>query len=369
VTGVQTCALPIFPDVIEAGETRTLDARDELTLTLRRESPSWTHLREGRVLRVMLNDGSWDEWRIIGIQQGRNTDSTLTSTLTAAPAAHDLGRGLCQRVEADGLTYNDFEYLGLTPAELVALILADAPAYFVAGTITPTVRGDFRFTWSSPLAALLQLAAATAMELEVVRDGTSHYHVNIIAAIGSATPTLHLLVGKNVLGHGRETSTDEQATRLYPKGGVDEGDTLTIARARWYVSAKVAGVSVDLTDPDGGDGPAQIADQFNSMYIRETGGTLRAITDTVVVSAATTRLSVATTSGFTVGDLVEIRRTSGGGDLTFLDDPANQALYGVIPKVFERTDLVPAVQNLVANPVLNGRFHTHDRFGWLEFVR
>ena len=24
---------------------------------------------------------------------------------------------------------------------------------------------------------------------------------------------------------------------------------------------------------------------------------------------------------------------------------------------------------LASNPVLNGRFHTHDRFGWLEFAR
>jgi hypothetical protein len=24
---------------------------------------------------------------------------------------------------------------------------------------------------------------------------------------------------------------------------------------------------------------------------------------------------------------------------------------------------------LASNPVLNGSFHTHDRFGWLEFAR
>jgi len=351
--------LAIIPDVISVSERTQLDGQDSLTVTFRRQSGAWSSVLEGRVVRLQYDDNSFDEWRIgPQTEQQRSEQNELTASLTCAPVLQDLLRGLCKRAEADGLTYYDFEYLGLTPAALLALILADSPTYFAAGTVTPTAVRDLRFAWSTPLEALRGLAEVTRSELAARRNASTNYLLDVVTAIGSGAPSVLLLTGKNLTQLARSTTTDEQATRLIPRGGGEEGEARTIARAKWRVDGKVAGVSVDLTSPVAGeDGPAQFADQFNGMYLQEkTTGTLQAITDTVVVSATLTRLSIATTGGFTVGDLVELRLNVAGDDLTYLDDPANAALYGTVPKVYDRPDIIPGTQNLVPNPELNGTY-------------
>jgi hypothetical protein len=359
--------LALVPDATACQDRRQLDGQDSLALSFPRASNAYASVQEGRIVRVQYDDGSFDEWRIgPETTQGRSAQNELLVTLVCAPVLQDLAKGHVVRTEVDGLTYYDFEYLALTPAQHLAKILASAPAYFSAGTVDPTAVLDFRYAWDSCLSAARNLAAATRCELQARRNGTTGYYIDLVTAIGSAQPAVLLAAGRNVTQLQRTTNTDKQATRLVPKGGGEEGEALTIARAKWRVDAKVAGVSVDLVDPAGGKGPAVIADQFNGWYLRESGGTLRAITDTVVVSATVTRLSIATTSGFTVGDLLDLRSTAAGADVTFLDDPAARASYGLVPKVYERTDLIPGTQNLVVNPMLNGAYAAGLPANWAK---
>lgn len=349
-------------DVTALSETRQLDGADTLTLRMRRESDAWAEIKEQRVLRVTYSDDTFDEWRMTGLDEERGKDGMI-GVLTCASPLLDLARGQIERTEADGLVSSEFELLGLTPSTLMSsIILPAAPAYFALGTVDPTATLDLAFARDTPLSALRELATLTSSELRVRRNGTTTYLVDLLTQIGSTAAVVQLRTAKNITAIKRTTRSERQATRIYGSGGGEEGSRLTIAGARWKITA-IAGLDVTLADPAGGDGPLAFDDQLNGLYLREDGaGSSTLISDSVV---ATQKVIVASVAGLAVNDIIRIERNATGDDLTYLEDPASKLSYGLVVGVLERQD-IPPVRNLVTNPQLNGTYAGGLPSGWTK---
>lgn len=347
--------LAAIPDLAALTDRRELEGDDTLRLTLPRGSPAWPDVRERRVLRTVYDDDTFDEWRISAIDEMHGMREGRLATIAAEPVLLDLASGIVTRTEADGTVVHDFEALQLTPTEhlntfVLTSLAADGFGYFALGTIEATVPADIVYAWDTPLAICRRLAESTGTELRVRRNGTTQYLIDLLAQINGAATSIDIRLRKNLRGIKRQRSTAEQATRVYPRGVEIEGIRATMARARWKVTA-IAGNVVTLVDPAGGDGPAQFADQLDTLYLRTVGGTLHLVNDSVVLSATQTNVTLAAVTGLAVNDLIEFRKNASGDHLTYLEAPAQRALYGLLARPLDRPD-VPSTLNLVVNPAM-----------------
>ena len=339
--------LGVVPDVLAISDVRRLAGDDALTLRMPIGSVAWEHATDDAVLRVTFTDGSIDEWRITTIAESNGADGQL-AMLTAAAPLLELAAAMIARTEADGTVVHDFEALQLSPAEHLAsfvlpALAAEGITWIAAGTIEPTDPVDVVYDWDSPLAVCRRLAEAAECELQLRRNGTAGYLIDLVAQVNSGAATADIRLGKNLQGITRTRETSEQRTRIYPRGVELDGIRATMAHAQWRVAA-IAGTTVTLADPGGGDGPIAFDDQLNGRYVRTVGGALREITDS---AEAAQQVVLASVAGVAVNDRIEIRKNAAGDWLTHLDRPGAR----VIPGALDRPDL-PETTNVVANPVL-----------------
>jgi hypothetical protein len=346
-----------------ASESRVVGDDHQLTILLPQTSDAAAQLLEGRVIRVDYDDTpTYDEWRIVKIDEAREVTQggTALLTVTAYWPLVDWGTrgGVVQRTEADGTRTADFDLTALTPTQhltnyIRATLWAEGLTWFDLGTISPTIPVDLSYRGDTPRAALGKLQDALAQlsgnscELQLRRNGTTGYLLDLVAQVGSGATAFALSFGLNSPWLRRHRSTLDQATRVVPLGTPVADRRPTLARARWQVTA-VAGTVVTLADPAGGDGPVGFDDQLNGYYLRTVGGTLTAISAS---SASAQTVTVASATGISVNDLVEVRADSSGTELTALEAPAAKATYGLATKVLDRPDL-PGTVNLLTNPVM-----------------
>lgn len=347
--------LVVIADSILLADVVNLQGKDRLELSIPRASAAWAHILEGRVIRPVYVDATFDEWRIRSTKQTGQSASGNRALIKCEPIRFDLLReGVIERLDTDGRVSHDFGIIGQTLATLLAdFILPAAPGYFAAGTINPTQAIDMTFEWDSPLAACLEMAKLTDSRL-AIRPNAAHtsWLIDFIIDVTPTSPTKEFRARKNLLGITYERNADQQATRVFPRGGDVDGVRLTMAAAKWRVKT-IASLDITLEDPNNtADGPLAFDDQLNSAFLEKTDGTKTAITDSVL---STQIVVVASAAGITVGDLIRIRATAAGKQLTFLDSPVDQTTFGLIPRVLDREDL-PVVQNLVANPELTGTY-------------
>lgn len=326
-----------------------------LTATIPISSASYASLAERRILRVVYDDDTWDEWRIIKVEDNDEARGIYT-TVTASGIAVDLARGVCKRTEADGSTWMDFEGLGLTPSQhitgyLLGALSDEGAAYWSLGTVDPTTPLDVVYGWDSPLAAINRIAQATGAEVQVTPVGTTGYAINLRTQIGGSATVPDVRLGKNIRAIKRLRDTTLQTTRLYGRGAPVDASTQAkpgIARAQWKVT-NVAGNVVTLAEPLGfGPGPILEDNQLNNLYLRKTSGVLTLISASSV-SAQT--VTVASAAGISTGQLLELRRDAAGDDLVALDAPAERTAYGTMIGVLDRQD-IPGTVNLVVNPAM-----------------
>jgi len=295
-------------------------------------------------------DACFDEYRIV---DRAVDDQQSIISITAQPfRLTDLqGAGLISRTDSDGVVVLDFEVLGLTPTEIVnnwviPALTAAGFSWITAGTITPTARMDMTFAWDTPLGVLLRIASATQSELDLRKTSTG-YAIDIVTKVNASAQQADLRVDKNLVNVTRDESSIEQATRIYPKGASQDEYAATMARATWTVSG-LSGATFVLSDAAGGKGPIQFAAQIQGKYVRKVDGTLT----TILLSDPTTQqVTVASATGIANGDVIQIRADSAGSDLTYLEDPAAVASYGIKAAVADVSD-VPATNNLVKNPAM-----------------
>jgi fibronectin type III domain protein len=346
--------LAAIPDRLALEDTRKLAGGDELRLTLPVSSVAYASLLERRVIRVVYADDTFDEWRLTGIDEQEGPQGRV-GLVTALGPSVDLARVVVGRTEANGAVYHDFEIIGMAPAEYLATILlpalvAEGYDYYAAGAIETTLPVDLVHEWDTALAVCQRLADLTGTEFQLRRNGATQYLIDLVALTGFGASTVYVTLGKNLRGVQRQRASVDQATRVYARGMAEDAIRPSMARARWEV-VSVTGSVVRLKDPAGGDGPVQCADQLTGCYLRTTSGTITAITDSAVVSAAQSDVTVVSATGISAGHLLELRRNDAGADVTFLEHPADKAAYGLIAKVLDRPD-IPGVDNVVGNPAM-----------------
>lgn len=341
-------------DLIALQETRSILGEESLAATVKFSTGLLAVLAEWKVLRVVFDDDSFDEWRVSDIAEGRGQDgASLVEVRALWPTVDLASLGIITRTESDGLVRPDFEVIGLSPAEhlssfILPALTAAGATWFAAGTVTPTVPVDVVYAWTTPKEAIDLLAAQTGYEFQLRRNGTTNYLIDLVATIGGSAATVLFRTARNLTGIKRQRSAVELVSRVYPRGTNEDGIAATMARARWKATAVDTGLDdVTLADPVGGDGPILFDDQLNGKYLRRVSGTLDQILDSF---AATQKVRVADASFYAVNDVVELRATSGGADLVSLDSPPAVALYGA-PKVavVDRPD-IPSTVNLCPNP-------------------
>ena len=350
IGSTDTSVVDIIPDVVSAVTNQQVDGRETYTVGIPLLSTAWAGLVERQVLKNIMSDGTVDsEWRIMALKSAR-TRGQLNGTIECESIKYDLANTLISRTEDNGDVNNYFELYGLTPTEHLGVILADAPSHFSAGTIASSAPIDMVYDWDNPLSASAEIASLAGLELSIDRTSTG-YKVNMPVAIGSTASKVQLRYSRNILGLSRNSDArTEHGTRVYPRGGGDVGDRPTIADAAWLVIA-TSTVTATLSTADGR--AIAFDNQLNNLWVEEPGGTRKQVTDSTTGQVIT----VASGHNISTGERVKFRTSSGGDQLTYLEDPAQVATYGTVQRVLDRQD-IPRVDNLAENPFFTGTYST-----------
>jgi hypothetical protein len=337
--------LAVFNEILSATWRRDLSGEDQLTVEVPRAEAAWAQVQEERVLRHAYS-GTFDEFRIR--QFTEKQADIFTGELLAEGIRFDLlaNSGLLERIEANGLAAMHFEVYSRPPSEHVDIILGSfapfisgAPAYFSKGTIDPTAVVDMIYDWDSPYSAFLELAKITQTEFSVRRNGTTDYKIDLLTQIGSGGDQPLFTVGRNILKVEHKSSTEDQATRLYPKGGTVDEVAASVAE-NGFIVTNVSGNDLTLNEDCVTEN-----DQWNAFYLMEQDGTVISITDSTAPNIVTA------THSTVEDDIVTFVLNSAGDQLQYVDLPSAQATYGIKSKVLDRTD-IPGINNFAWNGYL-----------------
>jgi len=336
----------ILRDLSAASLLEEVNGDDRLMLSIPVDSVSFASggITEGVVFRVLWDDDTVAEYRVVDIKKGRKQDNKKLASVEAEGVIFELNRpGLIERVESSGLVQPDFTILNFTPTEIInQYILNDAASYFSIGTIDPTDElEEFTFDFFTPLGALRQLAKLTDTELQVLRNGPSDYDISLLDEVGSGATKPFVTVGKNIKSFSREDDIRETANRMYGKGGGEPGNRLTLGSNAWEVTSN-SPLTLKGT-------PVWEDDALNGLYVGNKDGTgLQQISD----SANPGTLTVGTPGNFSVGDRLRIFRNSSGDHVTYLEDSASVSSLGAIPGTLTADDLIQA-SNIIGTPKLD----------------
>lgn len=308
------------------------------TLSIARQDRAAAYLVRRNVLRVELTTGTVREYRIADVRESREATGPSLE-VTGQDYRLDLAERVLLTEPAAPLTYFDSGRSELTPDEYLDDVLIPqaqaAGLQLTKGTVTPTVQLSLDWSRATGLSFLQQLVRAIrdrnlSCEVDVVRSGGSGYVLHLVSQIGSGATTPELHVGRHITGWRTRATSEDQASRVFPFGGVDaSGYPATIAHAAWEVTA-VAGDVLTLEDPLGGAGPIQFTNQHNDQgaawYLRAVDGTLTEVQASARTSATQSSVTVDTGDGalFSVGDVVEFRADATGAFLYSLPHPVYQ---------------------------------------------
>lgn len=324
-TGTPVAVVPVSDlqtteEIINLLVTRRLTARVSMAWDDRAE------LAMFRVLRVVDTAGAFEEYRIHTLVDSSGGDRLVT--ITALGVEYDLARGtgLVYRVWNTG---QDYAFTGQgTPTYLLGVILARAPSYFSAGTVTPTAAIALPFANDTPLAAALKVAdlgnvaAGATYELSVRRNGVTGYYVDLTVYGASATGA-DLRSGKSLQGVQRTMTGSGMTTRVFPLGS----DGGTVGDAWWKVTVVSLNSYIEIADIDGSAINPILADgQFDGGYVLHEDGVSHAITAT---NKANKRLSMASTTGIAVNEWCKLVQDASLTEWPYIDHPTNRTTYGV----------------------------------------
>lgn len=352
-------------------------ASGQLSLTIPASYAGASDILPGRIVRLEYTDADWDEYRIEEVVS--NTPAS-TIAVTAKSIIYDLALGDAFPTEhastGSGMP-QDTDYTvskRVSVSEIVTWVLGFSPSYFASGTLTPgNTVVDVSANSSAPLALLLSAtegAKASTGEtyyLSARRNGTTSYYIDI-TDLNASVASPDVRTGKNLLAVKRTYGRDV-ATRVYPS--LLDNFALGTGTHVFVVTAVSANTYIDVEDPNGrGIPPIAADDAVNGLYWYgnwdATNGRLQAITDSAVVGNAA-RLSMADTSGFTVGSYGRFVTSS---DTTvsnakwvgYQDHPGLEASSGGQRRVLKLSTKERGVDNYVRNGDLSawsGGLPTH----------
>jgi len=364
-SGTRQAIIPLHA-VSRLTTTERTTRDDEGTLELSLDSPGASALAVGAVVRFLFDDASFDEWRVAELVDTSRTNRLLRVQLQCPLFELGVREGPLSTTTSN-VTALGATYIGKAPAAHVTTILAAAPTWWTAGTITPTIPVDLTIDGDMPLGALRKLVSALRAkgvdcELDYRRNGTSGYYVDLVTQIGSGATAVDVRSAKNLLETTRQRSLVQQASRVTTLGasGVRRsGVRATMALAFWRV-ASVSGSNVELRGLEGCPDPVLYDDQFNGAYLEKTDGTYTQITDTV---ASTQVVTVASATGVATNQWLRLVRNSSGDDLVTVANPTAAAplTQATVLTLDRRTDRT----NWCANPIFE-RWSAGAPVDWTE---
>jgi len=119
----------IITDWSTAEESFELETgKEQFLLEMARNSDAWSDVQHRAVLRPVLSDGSYDEWRIADVDDSLSDRGGERAILPAESIRYDLGSRIIERVENDGRAHGVFTLLSMTPEEHIDFLLGFAPS-------------------------------------------------------------------------------------------------------------------------------------------------------------------------------------------------------------------------------------------------
>jgi len=370
--------------VLAAEDYREVSGREELDLSIdpghlwmagdaARGLPA---LAERQVVRTVFADDTYDEWRVWQVKRGRRKNGARKLSALCRSPKFDLGDELVAFPQASGDVFLHHELADITATDYLDVLdgLATWPGDFTVGTVEPTTRHTWVLEWESYLSALTEAATVTGAELQVMRDGTTGYLVDLLDEVRAGERT-EIRYAANALESDVERDWSEAGTLVYPKGEGPQGSAPTIADMRWIMRRQAGEPTLttlwrlfpwDGTDPSWlglkPSNPALVCtedDQYNGLYLGRLGGASIEIVDSAPANAGTA-IDV-TLASATAGGLWHILADSASNALLHVPVPSKIATHGRRAIVLERDD-VPGVTNLVTLPFQGGKQGTH----WLS---
>ena len=284
--GAQAVYGVLHPEELEsATDVQAVEDQESLSFSYKRLDETGSvraitaQLRAGRVLSVVWDDGSFDEWRIAVVTTGRGTKGLIA--VQCVPLWLDLveradsatGKGWVSDVVAGERNF-EYELTERTPSSILSTYVIPAcPTWVTLGTVEPTYVIPV-LTASRITPGALALAVRDALrnvdvtcEVKLRRNGTTDYKLDLVTQIGAsaATPVFHPSV--SLLSLTQKADPTLQATRVLVKGA-SRPDALPgeWGIARWKGGAPSGNV-IALTDRNGGTSPIAFDNQFVGAYL------------------------------------------------------------------------------------------------------
>ena len=342
--------LAVLRDVTDCVASATVDGDSSLRLTVPLTDANIAAIVANVVIRIDGDDATFDEWRVADVVSDTGAG---VAAIACEPVDVMLATqaALVSHVDGLGVRRFDFELVALTPTAIIdtyvlPALSATGMGWWTRGTIDSSAPLNLTVSWDSPLSLLKAIADAARLELQVRRNGTTGYYIELVTRIGSSAATADLRYRKNLPAVRRSASAREMATRVYPRGMAIDGYHATMARNQWRVQS-VGGATVQLNDPAGGAGPLITATQLNGLHLRKVDGSTTLVTGGSTVAQS---VDVASIAGIAADDLVSFVHAD-GSELTYLDSPADVAAYGVTVGVLDAPE-VPGTENRIPNPAV-----------------
>lgn len=343
-SGTRQAVLPI-PDLVEMSGTMRTTGEDTLTLTVPKASSAADALSLGRVIRLLYDDASFDEWRIHELRDQSGSQGGLYR-LSCRTVLYELRDLAVIASIASGVLTTSVTYDGKTGTDVVDALLAYLPAWWSRGTIAPTTAVSFTSNEATPLLVLRDLvkaliSAGDPCELQVSRVGTTGYAIDLPVAIGSSQPDADVRTARNILTSERTRTRETMANRIYPRCSDGTG----IEYAYFKVTA-VSGTDITIRQAETDAAALVFDDQLNGLYLENDAGTRTLISDSVAITSTVT---VASATGYAVGEWCRVCLDAAGSGMLKLDYPLAASPKVAIVDVASAT----GVTNIVANPYLS----------------
>jgi len=354
---------------MSASERLELTGLEELELQLDPFHTSTSTIDHGRVLRTVYSDDGWDEYRVREIVRERSITNSRVLRVVARSIRFDLQTNapLVAFGQANGDNYLHHELAKLTVDDFVdALIATDGwPSNFTKGTIEPVTLLDHVLDWETYLSALDEAALLSSGDLVVRRNGTTDYKIDILTERNSTAEKPLIVFRKNLLSADVSEDSSEMGTWIYPRGEGQQGESPSVARARWLLNSTVTTMLLYYGDFSGGVSgvwPKAIFedDQFNGLYLKFYDYTNSAwrvwqITDSAVNGTYDYMVNITVDKGGdpnpSAGTVGYLCSNANGDDLPYIPVPSAVTVYGVRPFILDRQD-IPGATNLLNDPFI-----------------
>lgn len=353
------------PNELAACTLKTSVAGTEgLTFTVARSHESLAELIAGRVVRVCWSDTTLDtEWRLAEDTQQSGRGDHGQVTWFAQAMALDLARAIFADFDSAGRPTFDYSAAQLTATQwltnvvLPACTEAGLPYTVSVGTVDFTNTFDLKGEWSTALECVraIQQPGKAPGDFRFRLNGTTDYKLDLLTSRGSTASTVRVQTARNLLENVRKRSLSTLGTIIVPRGQQGAA-TRDISQCLWRVQTVVDGTHADLEDPLGGADPILFDDQLNNYYVARVASTFSSqqITD---CTTSNSRITVASTAGWSAGDFVRIFRTSGsaGERLISLKHPTRSLSpassgYGPVMRILDMPQQVGDTNLVLTNP-------------------